>query len=95
MNFVSASAFAKIVGLPYRIVRDLIWRGQLPHLKSGKRVLLDIDTATDALKDVLLESQKQSSAANPQISIISRERRPKKNTGRLPDKLRIAGGGGK
>lgn len=43
-DYLTSSEYAKLHGLPLQTVRTRLKKGQLPHIKSGNRIYIKVDT---------------------------------------------------
>ncbi len=50
--FVTIRAFVRPSGLSEGMIRNLVRQGQIPFLRSGNRVLIDVQGALDAIRTI-------------------------------------------
>ena len=43
-DYLTTSEFAKLHGVPLQTVRTRVKKGQIPHIKSGNRIYIKVDT---------------------------------------------------
>lgn len=81
--------FAESIGLPYKLVNLMLKQGKLPFIQPEKRVYILTDAAIAAIRNDATNQAELVTLRQPKSIIISnKNKRVKKNIGRLPDKVK-------
>ena len=88
-EFEVPAKFAKRVGLPERLIRNMVRQGQIPHIPTGKRgVRISIRDGIEALRQFAGLHVADIAARMP-VPIQIQPPLKKKACGRKPDSIRL------
>ena len=49
-DYLTTSEYAKLHGVPLQTVRTRVKKGQIPHIKSGNRIYIKVDTPWEKMQ---------------------------------------------